>query len=259
LANAEFRFVQFDFAGRLGLPLGRWVVRPNAEAEPSHVLVVSEDLPDAKRRDKRISGQPPVPDAGSTRITVIDVTGADGTDRDARRRRAIAVVERAMNLQATAAADPFAQLSPPPPVAVRVGTGSGEDLAHGRWSDAFELPAKPSQPKRRRPAPSEGRFAELLGGRGEPLACALPTLRARADLDAGRLREAALMLDAAFSCAREELAGVITEERFETLVAHSTAVASVAAEARSSQLEADSIAAVQSGLERLEAALRSIS
>ena len=234
------------------------MVRATGADEPSHVLVVSEELPDSKRRDKRISGQPPIPDAGTTRITVIDVTGADGTDRDARRRRAIAVLERAMTLQATAAADPFAQLAPPPPVAVRVGTGSGEDLAHGRWSEAFELPAKPNQPKRRRPAPSEGRFAELLGGRSEALACALPILRSRADLDAGRLREAALMLDAALSCAREELAGVITEERFETLVAHSTAAAAVAAEARGGQLEPDSIAAIQSGLERLEAALRSI-
>ena len=67
------------------------------------------------------------------------------------------------------------------------------------------------------------------------------------------------MLDAALSCAREELKGLITEERFEYLIAHSTAVAAVAAEARSGPLEADSLAAIQSGLERLEAALRSIS
>jgi hypothetical protein len=68
-----------------------------------------------------------------------------------------------------------------------------------------------------------------------------------------------LMLDAAFSCAREELKDLLAEERFEYLIAHSTAVAAVAAEARSGPLEADSVSAMRSGLERLEAALRSIS
>ena len=75
------------------------------------------------------------------------------------------------------------------------GYGAGEQVAEGRWTRAVELPAPPAAERRRAPAaplrPQE-RLAALLGGRDAALACELLALRARADLDAGRLREAAL-------------------------------------------------------------------
>src|SRR5919107_2969145 len=49
------------------------------------------------------------------------------------------------------------------------------------------------------------RLAAVLAGRDAVLACEELTLRARSDLDAGRLREAALQLRAAFEAALAEL------------------------------------------------------
>ena len=79
---------------------------------------------------------------------------------------------------------------------VRVGYGTGEGLAEGRWENAFEVPL-PAQRRRRTQAlrPQE-RLAAVLAGR-EPIDLCEPLLlRARADLD----RTARARLP--FSCAR---------------------------------------------------------
>lgn len=258
MPEETFRFVQFDFPGGLGLPAGRWVVRPEHGEDASHVLIVSRRSTAERKRRRRIKEAPDAITPGITRVTVIDAAGADGTDPEQRRGRALAVIARAMTVQAVAAADHLAQLSPPPPTAVRIGTGSGEQVADGRWSDAFELPAGDLRPKRRRPAPSEGRFAELLGARAAQPACALLALRARSDLEAGREREAVLGIESAIACARSELAGQITPERLEAIVAHAAAAAAAGEEARATDPGGESVAAARAALERVEAALRSL-
>jgi hypothetical protein len=163
-----------------------------------------------------------------------------------------------MTTQAVAAANADLQIAPPPPLAVRIGSGSGEQVADGRWEDAFELPPTPPAPRRRAPVPSEGRFAELLGGRASFPSCALLALRARSDFDSGRTREAVLMTDAAIACAVAELDGVLAESRLSAVIEQASAASSAAAEARNGapgpKAQADSIAA----LERIEAALRSL-
>jgi hypothetical protein len=74
-----------------------------------------------------------------------------------------------------------------------VGFGPGDELVDGRYAAAIEIP----QSERRRRAevlrPQE-RVAEVLGGRTAVAACELLLIRARADLDAGRTREATLQL-----------------------------------------------------------------
>ena len=76
------------------------------------------------------------------------------------------------------------------------------------------------------------RLAALLGGRDVALACEELTLRARADLDAGRIREAALQLRVALEAAIAELEpwrdrGDMAQ-RLETLREHRGAVGSAA-------------------------------
>jgi len=80
------------------------------------------------------------------------------------------------------------------PLAVRVGFGTGGELADGQWTRALDIPP-PERRRRRADAlrPQE-RLAELLAGREEIEACETLLLRARADLDQGRLREAGLQL-----------------------------------------------------------------
>jgi hypothetical protein len=106
---------------------------------------------------------------------------------------AFRVVNRARAAQRAAAGDPYAaDVSPDHALACRVGYGSGEAVAEGRFADAVELPrAGARRPRRSMQAPDE-RFAALLGGREKPLLAEEHVLRARVDLNAGREREAAL-------------------------------------------------------------------
>jgi hypothetical protein len=106
---------------------------------------------------------------------------------------ALHVVNRARAAQRAAAGDPYAgDVSAAQALACRLGYGSGEAVAEGRFADAIELPrAGVGRPRRSMQAPDE-RFAALLGGREEPLLAEEHVLRARADLNAGREREAAL-------------------------------------------------------------------
>lgn len=87
-------------------------------------------------------------------------------------------------------------------IAVRVGYGSGDEVAEGRFADARALPPGPRG--RRREEPGE-RLAALLSGRDSLMACEELVLRARADLDASRPREAALQARVALEAFLAEL------------------------------------------------------
>jgi hypothetical protein len=92
------------------------------------------------------------------------------------------------------------------------------------------------------------------------LACEELALRARADLDRGRGREAALQLDAALRAALAELEGWRGHrdmaERLDELAGHAEPIAAAAAAALRGGLEEPHAAAVAAALARLEAALR---
>ena len=94
---------------------------------------------------------------------------------------------------------------------MRVGYGTGAEVAEGRWTAVRELPVpeRPEPRKRSKHRPAD-RLAALLAGRDAVLACEELTLRARADLDLGRSREAALQLEAALGAAIAELAGWVS-------------------------------------------------
>jgi hypothetical protein len=106
---------------------------------------------------------------------------------------ALRVLNRARAAQRAAAGDPYAgDVSVSNALACRLGYGSGEALAEGRFADAIELQHAGAARFRRSVRASDERFAALLGGREEPLLAEELVLRARADLNAGREREAAL-------------------------------------------------------------------
>ncbi|MBS1880804.1 MAG: hypothetical protein JST31_14935 [Actinobacteria bacterium] len=112
---------------------------------------------------------------------------------------AVALLNRALHAQWVAAAEAHsAELTPERAVAVRIGFGAGEEVADGRFGEAREVDvwATGSSRRRRREEgmrPQE-RVAAVLGGRERLEVCETLLLRARADLDAGRRREAALQL-----------------------------------------------------------------
>jgi hypothetical protein len=111
----------------------------------------------------------------------------------------IALVNEALHAQAVAAADPHpAAVSSERAVAVRLGYGSGEQTAEGAYHEAREVDVRATGGSRRRRREEElrpqERVAAVLRGRERLDACEVLLLRARADLDAGRRREAALQL-----------------------------------------------------------------
>ena len=123
----------------------------------------------------------------------LDELRRDSDARDAELTRALAVVNRALRAQRAAAADPYAgDVSAGRALVARLGYGSGAALADGRFAEALELPRPGARRVRRSMEAPEERFAALLGGHEKPLAAEELVLRARADLDAGRERDAAL-------------------------------------------------------------------
>jgi hypothetical protein len=206
-----------------------------------------------------------------TRATVIEATPLTG-DAEAEAwlaaalggdevvDRALAVLTRAVAARRVAAADPF--LPDPDPdraLVTRVGYGHGDAVAEGDWEVARELAAARRRRVRRALDPQE-RVAALLSGRDAALAAEELTLRARADLDRGRGREAALQLDVALRAALAELEGWRGHrdmpDRLAELDRLRPSVASASAAALQGGLRDADLEAVAAALGRLEAALR---
>jgi hypothetical protein len=115
-------------------------------------------------------------------------------------REAAQQLNRALHAHRTAAGDPHvADVDPSRALAVRFGYGTGEEVADGRWQDARELAERERRSLLRRDyealRPQE-RVAAVLGGRERVGAHEELILRARGDLDAGRLATAAVGLSA---------------------------------------------------------------
>jgi len=211
--------VQFEFPWPLGPADGRYVVRDAADAPPTHVLVLATlGAPERRRlrerRGRPVAPEPPPTPVPTARATVVDAEPV--TRAEAERwlasagaqeaTAALALVGRAVRAHRLASGDPAArEPALTQALVVRAGHGAGELVADGRWSAARELP--PPSERRRRSAslrPQE-RVAALLGGQDQALACEELTLRARQDLDAGRLPQAALQLRTALDAALAEL------------------------------------------------------
>jgi hypothetical protein len=128
----------------------------------------------------------------------------------------IGVLNRALHAHAVAGGDPNAQiLTPQRAVVVRLGYGSGDEVAAGGYAAAREVDVRSgsSSPRRQRAEelrPQE-RLAAVLGGREQFDACETLLLRARADLDAGRSREAALQLRVGLEALLAELPGAVSD------------------------------------------------
>jgi hypothetical protein len=254
------------------------VLRRHAGEEPDHVLVV-RTLGAPQRRllqRKRAKGAPPDPAPSpviTTRVTLVDAlplpdekasrAWLDAAEGEALVDDALAILNRVLHLHRMAVAD----ASSPPltreqALVARLGFGSGDEVAEGRSEAAIELPA-PRGPKRGRRAavlrPQE-RLAALLGGRDAALACEALALRARADLDAGRGREAALQLRPALEAALSELEPWSERgdlrTRLEELAALRGEAVTVYDRALESGLDEAESETVDRVLRRVEAALR---
>jgi hypothetical protein len=246
--------------------------------EPTHVVVLATlGAPQRARlgrRRRRRGGpaapQPPPAPVATARATLIAarpfehageaerwLARVDAEDEIA---AAVAVLNYVLHLRRTATADATVrEVARDRALVARVGVGAGEQVAEGRWTRAVEVP--PARPPRRSAAlrPDE-RLAALLAGRDAALACEELALRARADLGAGRTREAALQLHVALQAALRELAPWAPrsdlQARLDELQALRPGVDAAAAAALEGGLDDGAAADVEHALKRLEAALR---
>lgn len=223
------------------MPDGRYLARSGGEEGKQQVLVV-ETLgapPPPRRRRRRpkeagASDEPaPLP---LSRVTAVRAEEPfDGTGEadawlegalssedsiDALVAEGIALLNRAIHAHAVASADPLGtELRADQAATVRIGHGSGKEVASGRYSRAQEVDVHGGRSQRRRRdeelRPQE-RVAAVLGGRERFDACETLLLRARADLDAGRLREAALQLRIALEALLIELDGALADPDHES-------------------------------------------
>jgi hypothetical protein len=178
---------------------------------------------------------------------------------------AIRLLNRALHAQAAASADPFTQeLARERAVAARIGFGSGDEVAAGLCAAAREVDVGAGGLSRRRQRterlrPQE-RVAAVLGGRERVDACETLLLRARADLDAGRSREAALQLRVGLEALLAELRGAVADPDHERdMVALEGAMETTRALAESAlkgDLDAEAEGAVTRLLETAERVLR---
>jgi hypothetical protein len=132
----------------------------------------------------------------------------------------VGLLNRALHAHGAASADPTVHaMSPERAVAVRIGYGSGDEVAAGRFTAARQVDARATSTSRRQRRaedlrPQE-RTAAVLGGRERIDACETLLLRARADLDAGRNREAALQLRVGLEALLVEMLGAVSDPEHE--------------------------------------------
>jgi hypothetical protein len=173
----------------------------------------------------------------------------------------LALLNRVLHAHRVAAADPHVNaVSRGQALVARVGFGSGEEVALGRWTEARELIARPRRQRRVDALTPGARLAAVLAGRDQALASEELALRARLDLDHGRDREAALQvlvaLDAALAELQRDPAADALASRLDELRAQRDPIAQAAQVALGGPLPAAEREAVAFALGRIEAALR---
>jgi hypothetical protein len=229
-----FGFAQFDFAGTLALADGRYLLR---DGEREQVLVIETlGAPSPARRRRRRPRQaevgelpPQLPLARATLALAYDAfedeaaaaawlreAGDDESAIDRLVEEGISELNRALHAQAVAGGDPYPQtVIPARAVAIRIGYGGGDALADGAYSAAHKVDPGLGPVSRRRQRDEElrpqQRLAAVLGDRERLDACETLLLRARADLDAGRCREAALQLRVGLESLLVELRGALAD------------------------------------------------
>jgi hypothetical protein len=215
---------------------GRYLATREADGGESVLVVQTIAAPPRpsrrRRRPKDTEAAAPPPELPLARATAIRAfepydsveeaaawlarATVNETEIDAAVDTGTALLNDALHAQAIAAADPHvATLSPERAVAVRLGYGSGDQIADGAFSEAREVDVSAAgSPRRRRQEelrPQE-RVAAVLRGRESFAVCEPLLLRARADLDAGRGREAALQLEIGIEAMLAELSAAVDDD-----------------------------------------------
>jgi hypothetical protein len=202
----------------VGLAEGRYLVR---EDEVERVLIVQElGASRPPRRGRRRPRAVEPGEAQSVPVTVVTITGhridsaqegsawLKAVTRDRQRgadavKAATRIVNRALGAARAGAQDPLVQeIGASRALAIRLGHGTGDELAEGRWTEAIELP----QPRAGRldDVGAQSRVAAVLAERDRVHPAETLLLRARLDAEQGRADEARYGLRAARAALEEQ-------------------------------------------------------
>lgn len=200
------------------------------------VLIVQELGAARPARRGRRRARPVEPGAPEqVPVTVVTVTGEtkesaeEGSawlqqvTRDGERgaqevRAATRIVNRALSAVRAGAQNPLVQeIGASRALTVRLGHGSGDELAEGRWTEAVELPQP--RPARLDDVDTQSRVAAVLAGRDQIHPAETLMLRARLDAEQGRQQEALYGIRAAVAALDE-----VSAERSAELRKHLDAV-----------------------------------
>lgn len=180
----------------------------------------------------------------------------DDDAREAETADALRRLNRAIRAQRAAAGDPYLrEVSLAQALVLRLGYGPGDSVAFGRFTQAWEPPREREKTKRSMDTP-EARFAALVGARDRAGVAEDLVLRARLDVDAGHLREAALQARVALEALLTESGPELSDKPRAELEADREPVAAAAAAALRGPLEPASAEAVGAAVGHMEAALR---
>jgi hypothetical protein len=263
---AVFGFVQFELATPLGPADGRYLRRDAEGGKPERVIVLrtlgaAERRRFGGRKPKAVEGggeEPePVPTVRATLIGAeplgeaaawLDALRRDADAREAELDDALRELNAILRAHRAAAADPYArEIARWQANAVRIGYGSGDQVADGRFEQAYEVPEPRGRVRRAETLAPQERLAAILGGSDRALVAEELVLRARLDLDAGRPREAALQARVALEALLAEVPWGSAE-----VAGHRDAVA----EAANAALEGDPAPELVSAVEEAVLAMR---
>lgn len=277
-ADASFGFVQLEFPFSLGPRDGHFIVRAASDGPPERVLVIGTlGAPERRRMKRKRKDTVVEADAepvATTRVTIVHpepfrtrdeaevwLNGLRDDELEVAEeiRVATAAVNSAVHAHRVAAADPHTRdVIHTQALVTRVGIGSGDDVAAGRFHEAWEVPpAKEAKARRSMESPDE-RFAAILGGRERASACEELVLRARADVDAGRRSEAALQARVALESLLADAATDQPASARGELESDRYVVGDAANAALKGDVDDETWAGLEAAVERMEAALRRV-
>lgn len=253
--------MQFEFAGTLAVPDGRYLARGDNKQQVLVIETLGAPPPPRRRRRRpkdsvaaadpaplplsrvtAVRAEEPFEDAGQADAWLEEALASEDAI-DAVVAKGIALLNRAVHAHAVASADPLtAELRADRAATVRIGHGSGKEVASGRFSSARKVDVRAGDSARRRQdqelRPQE-RVAAVLGDREQLDACETLILRARADLDSDRRREAALQLRVGLEAMLIELDGALADPDHEQDMAELEARRGEAGEAANAALRGD--------------------
>ncbi len=283
-AEQHFPFLQLELPGETGLDVGRYLIRPAPEAEPEAVLVVTT-IGAPPKRTRFFTRKPRPTDAGedvpealtATRLSAVQsrrpmsateaaewLAGLKGNTEGLSSfiDEGVTMLNRAIHAQRAASMDPYLQeVTPQKASAVRVGFGSGLQVADGTWTQALRVPSEIGG-RRSGWADSlrpQERVASVLGAKDQVSPFETLLLRARLDLDQSRPREAAMQLRAGVEALLSDVPEGVSGDELRDLEALDELrdeIAAAADEAAAGSLSDISSVAIVDGLKLSERVLR---